>query len=106
MADFDFDFDFDHWAGLARRDPPAFFRARERAIGRFIDAHPPAQAQRLREIQSHIDCMRAVCVSPGQASRQLVSHLEDHLAALQAAMDRLVRLTDDLGRRLGNSPKP
>jgi hypothetical protein len=96
------DFDFDHWASLARRDPPAFFRARERAIMRFINAHPEPQAARLREIQNHIDCLRAVCASPAQATRQLTAMLEDHLLALQDAMQRLLEASNDFSRSLGN----
>jgi len=100
------DFDFDHWANLARRDPPAYFRARERAIMRFIDGHPEAQAARLREVQAHIDCVRVVCVSPHHATRQLAVMLEEHLQALQLAMDRLLELSDDLGRHLGKAGSP
>lgn len=95
------DFDFDHWAGLARRDPPAYFRARERAIMGFIDAHPEAQAARLREIQARIDCVRVVCANPSVATRQLTAMLEEHLLALQDAMNRLLELSDDFGRSLG-----
>lgn len=85
-------FDFDHWADLARRDPPAYFRAREREIRRFIDSHPDTQATRLREVQAHIDCLRAVGGSPRQTTYQLMSLLEEHLQALQWALEHLQSL--------------
>lgn len=86
------DFDFDRWSELARRDPPAYFRAREREIQRFIDDHSEAQAARLREVQANIDCLRAVGGSPRQTTRQLVGLLEEHLLALQWALERLQAL--------------
>lgn len=97
------DFDFDHWAGLARRDPRAYFSARDKVIRRFIDGHPPAQAQRLWEMQAHIDCVRVVCATPGQATSQLSNLLEEHLQALHGAMDRLLQLTESLSRSLGKA---
>lgn len=102
------DFDFDQWADLARRDPPAYFRARERVLRGFIDAHPPAQAQRLRETQARIDCLRAMSAAPVQASRQLAQLMGEHVTALQAALERLLVLSRGLGRPPAppGSPRP
>jgi hypothetical protein len=96
------DFDFDHWAELARRDPPAYFRARQRVVSRFIDNHPPAQAQRLREVQARIDCLRAMSAGPVQATRQLAALLEEHVEALHVAMGRLLTLSEGFGRGPGS----
>jgi hypothetical protein len=97
------DFDFDHWADLARRDPPAYFRARERALSGFIDSHPPVQAKRLWEVQARIDSLRVVAAAPGEATRQLACLLQDHLEALHAALERLLALSRSSGPPPGRS---
>ena len=88
--------DFDHWCELARRQPEHFFRERERVIGRFIDAHPPAQAERLRELQSRIDDTRAVAGNPLRAAKLMLGLMEDNLEALQSRLLCLQRETDHL----------
>ncbi|MEZ5626727.1 DUF3135 domain-containing protein [Denitromonas sp.] len=90
------DFDFDAWSNLARRSPAAFFRARERAIDRMIAAHPPAQADRLREFQGQIDSVRALAGSPIKATRELVGMIEDRLEAMRARVSTLRRTADEL----------
>ena len=94
------EFDFDHWANLARSDPAAFFLARERAINSFIDSHSASEAERLREMQAHIDYVRATSASPSYAARQLSFMLEEHLTALRLAMGRLLDLSEELGHCL------
>lgn len=81
-------FDFDHWSDLARRDPPAFFRERERAIAAFIDAHPEARGP-LTELQARIDALRAQAATPARALRGILGLLEDHLHALEGGQRRL-----------------
>ncbi|MBL8447149.1 MAG: DUF3135 domain-containing protein [Zoogloeaceae bacterium] len=95
------EFDFDHWANLAREDPPAYFRARARVIRRFIDAHTPAQAERLEEVQARIDTVRVVCANPRDASCQLAEMLEGQLRTLHDALDRLMALSEELAAALG-----
>ena len=75
------DFDFDHWKDLAERDPAAFFQARDEALRNCIARHP-GQAQALAAIQARIDTSRALAGTPLQASRALVSMMEDHLLLL------------------------
>ncbi|MBL8439326.1 MAG: DUF3135 domain-containing protein [Zoogloeaceae bacterium] len=98
------EFDFDHWASLARDDPPAYFRARARAIRRFIDAHSPDQAERLEETQAKIDSVRVVCGNPRHASYQLAGMLEEQLRTLHDALDRLLALSEELTAALAAAP--
>lgn len=90
------DFSFDDWASLARRDPVAFFHARDRYLQGFIDAHPPAQAARLRVFQAEIDCARSLAGTPLLATRQLMAMVESHLEALRLAVDELDAATSPL----------
>lgn len=75
-------FDFDHWCGLAERDPEAFFRARHGAIERFIQARPALEAQRLREVQSRIDCARMAAGTPLNAMREMSRLMQERLQLL------------------------
>mgnify|MGYP001398933073 CR=1 FL=1 len=81
-------FDFDHWMQLAEKDPMVFFRARERAIRLFIEAHPDS-ASRLTELQARIDAMRAVAGSPLQAARAISAMLERNLEQLAETLQKL-----------------
>ncbi|GAB4177169.1 MAG: hypothetical protein OHK0026_17580 [Rhodocyclaceae bacterium] len=74
-------FDFESWTALARRDPQAFFRARERAIADFIDAHPGSR-ERLLALQARIDELRAVAGTPDAALRGILGLASEHLRAL------------------------
>jgi len=76
------DFDFDHWRRLAEQDPESYFRARHGAIERFIGAHSPAEAQRLRALQRHIDCARAAAGTPVHALLAVSRLIETNLIAL------------------------
>lgn len=76
-------FDFDHWSELAKRDPAAFFRARRRLIDRFIDAHPAPQANRLREMQAFIDCVRVASGTPMCAVRNITSMMQERMELLR-----------------------
>jgi len=89
-------FDFDHWSELARRDPDGFFRARSMEIERFIAAHPPEVARRLREIQQRIDCSRVHAGSPMKALAALVAMMQDRLRLLRIQSDLLARATGRL----------
>jgi hypothetical protein len=86
---FEFDFDFDHWSALARRDPAAFFLAREQVISEFIAAAPSDQTVQLVEFQRLIDGSRAQAGTPLKAVRQMMGMIGDQLEALQAQMQRL-----------------
>lgn len=100
------EFDFERWAELARRDPRAYYRARERAIRTFIDAHPAVQAERLLELQARIDGLRALAGNPGQATRELTDQLQEHLEALEVALGRLESLAGKLASRLREPGSP
>jgi len=88
-------FDFDAWRELAARDPAEYFRERERAIDDFI-AERPESEQSLRELQSHIDQVRAVAGSPAKAARELARMLGDRLEALAGHLNRLDEQTGAL----------
>ncbi|HCX34770.1 MAG TPA: hypothetical protein DHV08_15290 [Rhodocyclaceae bacterium] len=83
-------FDFDHWSELARRDPQAFFRCRERAIAAYIDAHPGSR-ERLAALQARIDELRAVAGTPAQALRGIFALLDEQLRALAREARELAR---------------
>lgn len=100
------EFDFDDWANLARRDPRAFFCARERLLKHFIDSHPPAQAARLWAFQQQIDCARGLAGSPLLATRQLMDLVESHLQALRLAVGVLDSATSRLARGTGPRGRP
>lgn len=74
-------FDFDAWSDLAARDPAEYFRERERTLSAFI-AERPESEQSLRELQTHIDQVRALSGSPAKAARELAIMLGDRLEAL------------------------
>lgn len=74
-------FDFDAWRELAASDPAEYFRERERTLSAFIAEHPESE-QGLRDLQSHIDQVRAVAGSPAMAARELARMLGDRLEAL------------------------
>ena len=81
-------FDFDTWRELAARDPAKYFRERERTLDAFI-AERPESEQGLRELQAHIDQVRAVSGSPAQAARELARMLGDRLDALAGHLQQL-----------------
>ena len=88
-------FDFDAWRDLAARDPAEYFREREREISAFIAERPEAE-QSLRELQTHIDQVRAVAGSPAKAARELARMLGDRLEALAGHLNRLDEQTGAL----------
>jgi phosphoserine phosphatase len=81
-------FDFDAWCDLAARNPAEYFRERERTLSAFI-AERPESEQGLRELQSHIDQVRALSGSPGKAARELARMLGDRLDALAGNLRQL-----------------
>jgi predicted NACHT family NTPase len=81
-------FDFDAWRDLAVRDPAEYFRERERTLSAFI-AERPESEQGLRDLQSHIDQVRAVAGSPAKAARELARMLGDRLDALAGHLRQL-----------------
>lgn len=99
MKDTSSHFDFDAWCDLARRDPPAFFRARQRAIAEFIDAHPHVR-EKLLILQAQIDGLRATAGTPALALQGIVGMLDDHLAALSGQLCLLREETDRFGELL------
>ncbi|PKO87484.1 MAG: hypothetical protein CVU18_10490 [Betaproteobacteria bacterium HGW-Betaproteobacteria-12] len=99
-------FDFDAWRDLAARDPAEYFRERERTLSAFI-AERPESEQCLRDLQLHIDQVRAVSGSPGVATRELAHMLGDRLEALAGHMQQLdshIDVLRDVTKRL--RPKP
>lgn len=92
-------FDFDAWCELARRDPPAFFRARQRAITEFIDAHPQVR-EKLLVLQAQIDSLRASAGTPALALQGIVGMLDDHLAALSGHLSQLREETERFNQTL------
>ena len=88
-------FDFDAWRELAARDPAEYFRERERAISAFIAERPEAEPG-LRDLQAHIDQVRAVSGSPAKAARELARMLGDRLEALAGHLQRLDEQTGAL----------
>ena len=95
--------DFDHWCDMARTEPEQYFRERERVIGGFIDGHPPAQAERLRELQLRIDGARASAGSPMRAVRVMMTMMEDNLEAMHARLLCLQQETEHVAAILRNS---
>lgn len=98
-------FDFDAWRDLAARDPAAYFRERERTLSAFIAEHP-ASEQGLRELQSHIDQVRAVSGSPALAARELARMLSDRLDALAGHLQALDQQTGALRRIVARRHDP
>lgn len=88
-------FDFDAWRELAARDPASYFRERERVIAAFIAEHPDSE-QSLRDLQSHIDQVRAMSGTPAVAARELAHMLGGHLDALAGYLTELNAQTDRL----------
>jgi phosphoserine phosphatase len=86
-------FDFDAWRDLASHDPAEFFRVRERTLSAFI-AERHESEEGLRELQAHIDQVRAVSGSPVVAARELARMLGDRLEALAGHMQQLDRNVD------------
>ncbi len=81
-------FDFDAWRELAARDPAKYFRERERTLDAFI-AERPESEKGLRELQAHIDQVRAVSGSPAAAARELARMMGDRLDALAGHLRQL-----------------
>lgn len=90
-------FDFDAWRELALRDPAKYFRERERALDAFI-AERPESEKGLRDLQAHIDQIRATSGSPVVAVRELARMLGDRLEALAGHLQQLDEQTGVLGR--------
>ena len=90
------DFDFDAWANLARRNPGAYFRARERYLARVIDSYPPGQAERMRQFQGQIDSLRANAGSPLRATREMMGMMSDRLEAMCARLVALRRAANEM----------
>lgn len=100
-------FDFDAWRDLAACDPAEYFRERERTITAFIAERPEA-AQSLRELQIHIDQVRALAGSPAKAARELARMLGDRLDALAGHMQQLDGQIDtlrDVAQRIRPGPE-
>jgi uncharacterized protein DUF3135 len=98
------DFDFEYWSELAEQDPGAFFRARRQAIDEMIAAHPPAQRERLQEMQGRIDCMRASAGCPAQAVGSLCVMIQERLSALRRHQEELGVLAAGLRDALRGGP--
>ncbi|MBZ0132252.1 MAG: DUF3135 domain-containing protein [Rhodocyclaceae bacterium] len=99
-------FDFNAWRDLAARDPAEYFRERERALDAFI-AERPESEKGLRELQTHIDQVRAVSGSPAVAARELARMLGDRLEALAGHMQQLddhIDILRDVTKRM--RPRP
>lgn len=98
-------FDFDHWSQLARRDPAAFFAAREKLIADFIASVPVEHRESLRSMQAMIDATRAEAGSPMNAVRRMMGMMADHLDAMRGQLVELQsetgKLTESLGRLQG-----
>lgn len=88
-------FDFDAWRDLAARDPAIYFRERERVIAAFIAEHSDSE-QSLRDLQSHIDQVRALSGTPAVAARALAHMLGDRLETLAGYLTELNAQTDRL----------
>lgn len=99
------EFDFEYWCELAEHDPEAFFRARKEAIEELILRSPPAQRERLREMQVQIDCVRARAGCPATAVGCLCVMMQERLVALQRHQTELGVLARGLRSALaGRSP--
>lgn len=83
------EFDFDAWCELARSDPAAYFRERDRAIAEFIEAQPPHQRERLRALQDQIDGLRITSGTPARALAGIFGLMGDHLQALAGQVGEL-----------------
>lgn len=103
MSYFHFEFDFDYWSQLARRDPVAFFAARERIIREFIASAPAASVADLEVLQALIDGTRLQAGNPIKAVRQLMGMIGDHLDALRAQMTALRAEADALAGKSGKN---
>ncbi|NMG74484.1 DUF3135 domain-containing protein [Aromatoleum diolicum] len=100
------EFDFDRWRELAERDPEAFFRARRRAIEHLIDSYPPGRREYLRDMQRHIDCVRACAGTPVKALHCLAAMMQDRLVALQHQNELLRGLAVKLRHSVGVDEVP
>lgn len=98
-------FDFDAWHDLAARDPAEYFRERERTLSAFI-AERPESGQSLRDLQNHIDQVRAVAGSPAKAARELARMLGDRLEALASHLRQLDEQTGVLQALVSRGREP
>ncbi|GAB4058249.1 DUF3135 domain-containing protein [Uliginosibacterium sediminicola] len=95
-------FDFDHWSQLARRDPAAFFTAREKLIADFIAAAPAEHQASLMQMQLLIDATRAQAGTPMNAVKQMMGMIGDHLEAMGAQLEQLREESQQLSGLLGS----
>lgn len=109
------DFDFSHFAELAKTDPEAFERARERLIDELIEQAPAGQRRRLRGLQFRIDMERrraktpyAACVS---VSRMMWETFNNEfrpalLRLLEGTEPLQAPIAADVLRFPGHAPRP
>lgn len=76
------DFDFDEWCALAKRDPQAFFDARQREVEALICSAPQSLQGKLWDLQRCIDCERVRAGTPMRALKCLAVMMQERLEAL------------------------
>ena len=97
-----YSFDFDDWHTLAKTDPEAFERRRQREIQKLIASAPDAMQGRLESLQWRIDRERERHPSPAVACQKVFEMMWDRVygdGGLLVSINQLVG-PDSLSRPL------
>jgi len=85
-------FDFDSWVTLAKKDPQAFEKERNRVIERAITRAPAHTQQRLRGLQWKLDMIRHTSPTPMSACLRINKLLWESLSGNNGLLENLNRL--------------
>lgn len=95
-------FDFDNWATLARRDPQAFEKQRNRVLEAAILSAPAARQPQLRRTQWKLDQIRRNSATPLAACLHMQRLLWEKVAGENGLLECLQRLA---GQDNGGTPR-
>ena len=82
-------FDFDAWAELARTDPEAFEKERNKAIEAVIEEAPPRSREQLRRVQWKLDSIRDTAPTPMAACLRMQTLMWESVLGEDGLLARL-----------------
>lgn len=88
--------DHDEWAKLYIDDPAEFERRRKAVIATAIDAAPEHLQQKLTDLQSSIDQIRASAKTPLDALAKIGTRMQEQLLDLQDQFLHLCQISNVL----------
>ena len=99
------EFDFDEWAKLAKEDPDAYERMREKMIQEVIDSTSPEIKRRMQGLQWKIDQIRSTSANPMSSCLKISQMMWDNVLGEDGLLDHMRQLSDPEQIPKFNRPK-